>query len=51
MTADVDIFIVEREEVLQVPIEAVGEEEVFGVQLQMKSEENASLRVGDRVTI
>jgi len=51
MTADVDIFVVDRDNVLQVPIEAVQEEESYGVLLSMKPEEKAKLKVGDTVTL
>jgi RND family efflux transporter MFP subunit len=51
MTADVDIFVIDRENVLQVPIEAVQEEDSYGVLLTMKPEEKAKLKVGDTVTL
>ncbi|MBM3215195.1 HlyD family efflux transporter periplasmic adaptor subunit [Candidatus Poribacteria bacterium] len=51
MTADVDIFVIDREDVLQVPIEAVQEEDSFGIQMSMKPEEQAKVAVGDKVTL
>lgn len=51
MTADVDIFVVDRDNVLQVPIEAVQEEESYGVFLAMKPEEKAKLKMGETVTL
>ncbi|MEO2003758.1 MAG: HlyD family efflux transporter periplasmic adaptor subunit [Candidatus Poribacteria bacterium] len=51
MTADVDIYVVDREDVLQVPIEAVNEEDSFGILVNLKPEERAKLSVGDDVKV
>jgi HlyD family secretion protein len=51
MTGDVDIFVVDRQDVLQVPIEAVQEEDSYAVQVRMRPNEHALLKVGDEVTV
>ena len=51
MTADVDIFVVDRQDVLQVPLEAVNEEDSFGIMVDLKPEERAKLGVGDDVKV
>jgi HlyD family secretion protein len=51
MTADVDIYVVDRDDVLQVPIEAVNEEDSFGILVSLKPEERAKLSVGDDVKV
>ena len=51
MTADVDIFVVDRQDVLQIALEAVNEEASFGVPVDLKPEERSKLSVGDDVKI
>ncbi len=51
MTADVDIFVVDRQDVLQVPLEAVNEADSFGILVSLKPEERSKLSVGDDVKV
>jgi HlyD family secretion protein len=51
MTADVDIFVVDRDDVLQVPLEAVNEDDSFGIFVALKPEERSKLSVGDAVKV
>ena len=51
MTADVDIFVVDRQDVLQIALEAVNEEDSFGVLVDLKPEERSKLSIGDDVKV
>lgn len=51
MTANVDIFVVDWEDILQVPLEAVSKTDTYGVRTQLTPEEEAKLKVGDSVTV
>ena len=51
MTANVDIFVVDRQDVLQAPLEAVGKTDTFGIRLPLKPEQQAKLSVGQMVTV
>ncbi|GIX07423.1 MAG: hypothetical protein KatS3mg115_1826 [Candidatus Poribacteria bacterium] len=51
MSADVDIYTVEKERALQVPIEAVQEERSFAILIELEPEEQQGLSVGQQVEI
>ena len=51
MTANVDIFVVDMQDVLQAPLEAVSKTDTFGIRAELKPEERSKLKVGDAVTV